>query len=172
LRGVTLRIFTAGEEAAISDFIRDVFLRPGRLFTDRLFKACAMQGFLSKDELDPEIPAFNASNGFVYNYKGRNGFRSRRAHMKRRPQIEADAEVRWVSEIRDLLQREDCSRVVNDDETSWRLYPTGLMTWAGIGEEDAPVQVKGNLKECVTIMATVTAEMKKTAVGDPCRWQD
>jgi hypothetical protein len=63
LRGVTRRIFAVGEEAAISEFIRHDFIRPGRLSTDKSFKACAMQAFLSKHQLDSEIPPFHASHG-------------------------------------------------------------------------------------------------------------
>jgi hypothetical protein len=52
-----------------------------------------MEAFLSTHQLDPEVPSFNASNGFVHDFKTRKGFRSRRAYMKPRPRVEAEAEV-------------------------------------------------------------------------------
>jgi hypothetical protein len=61
-----------------------------------------MQAFCAKHELDPDTPDFHASNGFVYDFKTRNGFRSRRAHLKRRPTIESDVEATWVEAIQNL----------------------------------------------------------------------
>jgi hypothetical protein len=52
------------------------FIRPRRLFTDRSFKNCAMQVFLAKDRSENDNQDLHASNGFVHNFKKRNGFRS------------------------------------------------------------------------------------------------
>jgi hypothetical protein len=105
--------------------------------------------------------SFHASNGFVYDFTRRNGFGSRRAHMKRRPMIEADVEERWVRAIRELIETKNPGRILNIDETSWRLCPTGIPTWAETGAEDVPVNVSGDLKECVTVLATISADMRK-----------
>jgi hypothetical protein len=53
------------------------------------------------------------------------------------------------------------SRILNVDETSWRLFPSGLLAWAEVGSEDAPVQVSGQLKDGVTILAMITGGLQK-----------
>jgi hypothetical protein len=50
---------------------------------------------------------------------------------------------------------------VNVDETSWMLFPTGFLKWAEVGSEDVTVHVRGQLKECVTVLATITAGLQK-----------
>jgi hypothetical protein len=82
LPATSKRIFTDEEEAGLGEFIRAVYVRPARVFTNRSFKAYAMQAFLSEYDSDPEGPEFTVWNGSVYDFKQRNGFRARRTHLK------------------------------------------------------------------------------------------
>jgi hypothetical protein len=75
--------------------------------------------------------------------------------------IEADVEERWVRAIRELIETKNPGPILNVDETSWRLYPTGILTWAETGAEDVPVNVSGDLKECVTVLVTISADVRK-----------
>jgi hypothetical protein len=50
---------------------------------------------------------------------------------------------------------------VNFDETSWLLFPTGLVTWQRKGAKDVHVQIARSEKENITVLASITAG------GDP-----
>ena len=70
------RIFTDEEEDAISDYIITEILSKGILFTDEDFEELIMEAFLEKHRNDPEdaeIPHFNASKGFIYDFKKNHG---------------------------------------------------------------------------------------------------
>ena len=70
------RIFTDEEEDAISDYIIENILLAGVLFTDEDFEELIMQAFLEKHRDDPEdaeLPSFNASHGFIYDFKKNHG---------------------------------------------------------------------------------------------------
>jgi hypothetical protein len=75
--------------------------------------------------------------------------------------IEAVAEERWVGAIHELIDMNDPGRILNVDETSWRLYPRRILTWVEAGAETVPVNVSGDLKECVIVFATISADMRK-----------
>ena len=72
-RGAHQRIFTDEEERSIAEFIRANILEQGLYFTDEDFRYWVMQAFLEKHQDDEQIKQFNASNGFIYNFKQRNG---------------------------------------------------------------------------------------------------
>jgi hypothetical protein len=96
------------------------------LFTDEDFRTLIMQQRLSrydnKEENDDghwmRIAEFRGLDGFIREFKKRNGFRSRRGHFKRRPAINAEREPRWMEEIEELLGTVPCDAIYNADETS------------------------------------------------------
>jgi hypothetical protein len=144
------------------------------LFTDEDFKAMIMEKHLTRlgpvDDADNEeegsedrwsmIRDFHVSNGFIHDLKKRHGFSSRRPHYKRRPDIDPDRRTGWMQEIENLFQTIPSDRIYNADETSWRLYPTGVTTWAERGSENISSATSGNDKECLTVMATIRADGK------------
>jgi hypothetical protein len=77
--------------------------------------------------------------------------------MKHPRRIEAAAEKTWVWMIQELIGTRNVGRILNVDETSWRLYSTSILTWA----EHMPVDISGDLKESVTVLATITVDMWK-----------
>jgi hypothetical protein len=89
-----------------------------------------MQAFLEKYQGEV-MPRFACSDGFIANFKRRNGFSSRRAHLKRRPAVTDADRSRWLQTMATLLvDVTDHNRIINVDESSWRVHPTGLRTWA------------------------------------------
>ena len=58
------------------------------MFFDQDFKDLALNVILDKQDSSPNIPEFNASNGYVYRCNERHHFSSRRCHLKRHLTIE------------------------------------------------------------------------------------
>ena len=154
-------IFTIEEEKAIADFIRTNILAQNQFFTDQDFKVIAMNAYLEKHKDSEFPPNFNCSNGFVYDFKKRNGFSSRRTHLKRRPAIKDDDIRKWKRKIRALLKTVPKDNIVNVDETSWLFYPRGLLTWAEKGSSNVSISVDGNEKDSITALCAITASGTK-----------
>ena len=157
------RIFTDAEEDAISDYIIENILMAGILFTDEDFEELIMQAFLEKHKDDPEdfeIPHFNASKGFIYDFKKNHGFVSRRCHTKRRPDNKkydktfCDA-MAWV------FSNVDPHYIVNVDETGWAVIPNNLRVWHMVGKDHVVRYVNGNDKDKVTVVASIAADGTK-----------
>lgn len=155
------RIFTQAEEEAIGVFLRENVIERGYLFTDQDFRQWIMQAYLEKYRDTEEIRDFNASNGYIYDFKRRNGFSSRRAHFKRRCDSSNARIDPWISKITDLLRTVPRERILNCDETAWKMFPNGLLTWAIKGSEGVSIAITRDEKECLTALATIRADGTK-----------
>ena len=84
------RVFTKEEEDEITEYILENIIKRGILFTNYDFKLLVMDAFnekiMDEDNYD-NIPKFNASDGFITDFKNRNNFVSRRLHAAKRPLI-------------------------------------------------------------------------------------
>ena len=154
-------IFTKDEESALADYIRVNIIDTGQLFTDQDFRVLCMQAFLEKYQDSEKIPKFNCSNGFIYDFKKRNRFSSRRGHAKRRPAANQEEIDKWKQKIRKLLKTVDKDHIANVDETSWFFYPRGLLTWAQKGAKNVSFQIDGNDKDNLTALCAITASGTK-----------
>ena len=70
-------------------------------------------------------------------------------------------DTRWIEEIRALVKGKDPNFILNCDETCWRLFPSGVLTWGEKGEEDTSVEITGDEKESLTVLATISANGRK-----------
>jgi hypothetical protein len=162
VHGTFHRIFTDEEEAALKEYVVANYILPGNPFCDEDFPPIAMGAFLEKHAGNKgPIPEFNCSNGFISDFKTRNHISSRIAHCHRRPSVTPEQEAEWVSRLKGLLSTEPHSRILNVDETCWRVYPTGMKTWAEKGAQGVHLQISGNEKEKLTVLATVAADRTK-----------
>ena len=150
-------IFTIEEEEALAEYIRVNIIACGQLFTDQDFRILAFAAFWDKYLNSDDIPDFRCSNGFIYDFKKRHNFSSRRAHMKRRPNINEEDLKFWKSRIKELLNTVPKDHIVNVDETAWFLYPKGLLTWATKGDSNISLSISGSEKENVTALCSITA---------------
>ena len=158
------RIFTQEEESFIAAMIRGEFLTKGLLFTDAEFRALIMDQYLSKYRDVEDAPSFQCSNGFVYDFKRRHGFSSRKGRIARRPPTDQTSIQIWTEQISHLLETCDRDRILNCDETSWTVFPNNILTWADVGAECVPLKVNGDEKNCLTALATVTANGGKLSL--------
>ena len=67
--GIHHRIFTDDEEAAISAYILDSYIVPGRMFTNLDFQALIIQAFMEKYRDCENPPEFTASEGFIQDFR-------------------------------------------------------------------------------------------------------
>ena len=90
------------------------------------------------------------------------GWSWRRAHKKRRPDVDPAAAARFVQSIMELQGRGvNPGDVVNGDESAFLMYPQGFYTWARRGTEAVQIQVAGNEKQAYTVMVAVTMDNRK-----------
>jgi hypothetical protein len=156
------RIFSDEEETALREFIIANYVTPGTLFTDDDFRRIAMNAFLLKHKDSEKPPPFNCSKGFIKDFKVRNSFSSRRAHYKRRPKRESMTQDAWMEEMRTLMKTvSNPDRVVNCDETCWKVYPDGLKTWMPSGSDHVATSIGGDEKQSFTALCSITAARRK-----------
>ena len=150
------RIFSDAEEEAITQFIIDNYFKPCHAFHDDDFRFLAVQAFLEKYGRK-SLPDFQCSPGFIADFKARNHLSTRRAHYKRRPTVDPQTVETWVREVQNLLRTFPHDRVINGDETAWRILPNGATTWAERGSDSVVIGVQDDEKKTITVMASVTA---------------
>ena len=150
-------IFTIEEEEAIADFIRTNIIGQGQIFTDQDFRILAFAAFWEKYMNYEKIPDFKCSNGFIFDFKQRHRFSSRRGHLKRRPVVSDEDLNAWKEKIKNLLKTVPKDHIVNVDETAWFFYPKGLLTWATKGSTDISSTIGGSDKENITALCSITA---------------
>ena len=160
-RSCALRIFTEAEEEAIANHIRINFINQHLLFTDSDFRTVCMDFYNAKIQLLDEFRTFNCSDGFISDFKRRNHFSSRRVHYKRRPSVSELAVQEWIQYVNGLMRSKNACNILNCDETSWKVFPNGLLTWACIGSEGVVVEINGDEKSCFTCLATIGANGAK-----------
>ena len=56
-----------------------------------------------------------------------------------------------------LLENVDRDCILNWDETSWKLHRGNILTWARCGSENVRINVHGDEKECIPVLAAITA---------------
>lgn len=157
------RIFTDEEEDAISDYIIENILKAGFLFTDEDFEDIIMCAFLEKYKDATEfqtIPNFNASRGFISNFKRCHGFFSRRCHTKRRPSNKKYDHT-FIESMNFLFDNVDPHYIVNIDETSWQVVPDSILVWHPTGADHVVCYANCNEKENITVVAGIAADGSK-----------
>jgi hypothetical protein len=139
-----------------------VSLTPGFLFTNPTFIEMAMQTFLEKHPGSESPVQFQCSPGFIQDFKTRNRFSSPRAHLKRRPSVRDDDRADWLTTLVQLLRDiPDHERIINIDESCWRVHPDGLQTWAATESENIRPHRQSNAKDAFTIVPAITAARTK-----------
>jgi hypothetical protein len=159
VHGAHHRIFTDAEEARLVEVIITEYIAKGRKFIASTFQALAQDAY-AQTERDPE--GFQCSTHFIADFKKRHAFSSRRFHMRRRNQHCGRLDIeQWVERTKILLSENSHHRVVNCDETMWRVVPNGMLTWAPVGEDSVSVDLDADAKAGITVLASVTAAHEK-----------
>jgi hypothetical protein len=64
-----------------------------------------------------------------------------------------------------LIDVTDHNCIINVDESSWRVHPTGLRTWAHRGAQNVSLRIGGGEKDAFTVVAAITAARTKLPVS-------
>jgi hypothetical protein len=96
-----------------------------------------------------KVSEFNCFAGFLDNFKEKNRVNSWSGHYKRCLTVDQIQEDEWITLMKDLVsmssQREG---ILNCDERTWPVYPTGMKTWAETGSQNVYPHIDGNEKDC------------------------
>jgi hypothetical protein len=57
-----------------------------------------------------------------------------------------ELEKKFVDDVSLLVNNENPELVLNCGETSWKLYPNGILTWADTGRQNVAISITGNDK--------------------------
>ena len=164
------RIFTDEEEDSLADFIMENYIIPGLHFTDADFKDLAMQAWYEKympmlesedEEVRKQYKEFHCSAGFIADFKYHHMFSSKVFHLKRRSDPNSEVEKKFMEEMKELFRTVPLDRILNADESGWKLLPKGLLTWGETGVDNMSRQGNVNDKSQVTVLATITASKTK-----------
>ena len=153
------RVFTNEEEEEITNYILENIIKEGILFTNYDFKLLIMDAFNEKylyEEDYDKIPKFNASDGFVTDFKSRNNLVSR-MHVARRPLVKNFDDI-FAQQMNQLFKTVKPCYIINIDETSWEVIPKILKSWHVKGEDHVLRYVNSNCKENITVVAGVRAD--------------
>ena len=170
--GKHLRYFTNEEEAAIAAFIRENFIKQGYIFANLELQKIARHAYLERhslityvseeknyediqltEEEDDEYDMKAMQNvlmgsRFIANFKKRNHFSSRRTRVERRSASTPEIIAVWEKQMQDLFNSKiPWDHIVNCNETSWKVFPNGLLTWTDTSSDNIQTIVQGNTKE-------------------------
>jgi hypothetical protein len=185
--GDAQRIFTDQEEWELVCRIQRRYLQPGLFLSDTVFRQEALRFRRDLvDRINARCPAdarkddqvyadrfrdlleFKASQPFIAGFRRRHEISLRRPSFKRRPSVDADALNRFVERVREILVRYPPDRVINIDETNWKVVNGGFRTWAPRGREAVRCRTEDDEKAGVPAIGAIDAAGRKlplTVIG-------
>jgi hypothetical protein len=180
------RAFTDEQEQSILEEIITKHIIPGKMFNAYDFRSMMLEKW---ESLGCNRDSFVCSQQFIQDFKRPHKISSRRFHMRRgnhqidRPDVQEWVDRKktllettdpdrnhqrhcpdvqeWVDKMKTLLETTDPDRLVNGDETSWRVIPMGLLTWAPVGEDGVAVVAEASEKDAITSLASITGAHRK-----------
>lgn len=162
------RIFDDAIEKSVSDFIEDNYITPGNYLPDWGFKNIIFQAYNENDDIKRD---FHCSPGFIRDFKVRNRFSSRTAHIKKRPDIKLNEDGTsdinsFINDVKKVIieAREHDEPVLNADETGWRILPPKMKTWAKIGTSNIVINVKDSEYAHISAMCTISSDFAKLPI--------
>jgi hypothetical protein len=176
------RIFSDAQEDGLIRRIRTRFLDRGYYYCDEDFRLDALKFYEEiRSELEQRalvddearhrlerLPLFKASNRFTADFRARNRLSLRRPTLKRRCPVSKVQQEEFVLRVSRLLEQHPHDRVLNIDETNWKVVAGGFWTWADTGNEAVSCILDDNEKEGVTVIAGIDAAGMKlplTVIG-------
>ena len=150
-------MFTDDEENGMADYIRTNYTHVGHLFQDHNLVNVTNQAFAFK-YMDLECPKkANFSGHFIYNFKCRNGYRSRKMNLKSKRMSTKEQIRSFKTHIKATNTHSHGSDeiVTNADETYFQIFLNNIASWADKGSDEINIQTNGNVRAHATIMATI-----------------
>jgi hypothetical protein len=99
----------------------------------------------------------------------KSGFSLRRPHVRKRPKPDDLVLAQFLTNMEIAVQQYPRDRIVNTDETSWKIVNNRMITVAERGSDDVSCVFDGDVKGCVTVMASIDAAGTKLPLWLICR---
>ena len=154
-------------EESIIYYICSKFLSKGFQFNDRMCRTIALK-FWEEHPTHRLAESFKASNKWIARFKRKFGLVNRKVHYHRRPYVNFDTFAKcksFINTVAELYQKHKEANtlqyLINVDETAWKIFNFGEITWASKGAEHVEFTSDFNEKEMVTVIAAITAEKEK-----------
>jgi hypothetical protein len=150
---------TDAEEEEIATEILEHYIMTAKMFNSMRFRELTLKKY---EDSTGSSDGFRCSDHYIQNFKRRTGFSSRRFHLRRRRrQIgRGDIEV-WKNAMIALLDSAEHHWIINCDETAWKVVPSGLLTWARVGQDSVEICMDASDKEPITVLASMTTSSEK-----------
>jgi hypothetical protein len=174
------QVFTSSQECRFVREIQARFLQHGLYYSDEDFRFDALafhqRLILESQEAvaagkTPDLPKkleFTCSPSFIQNFRDRHSFALRRPAYHRRCRVTEGQMAQFVETTKAQMLRYPAERVINIDETHWKIVAGGFLTWGIRGAESVPCILENDAKEGVTVIAGITAGGEKlplTVIG-------
>lgn len=168
VHGIFHRIFNDEQEQSVVDYIDSNYMSPGNYFSGVHFQGLIFEAY---DEIygnQENPPPFSCSSQFIQDFKYRHQISSKKAHFRQRPSTKSEDQIReelqtFKTQIISLIQSVKNSNepVINCDETGFQIMPTSIQTWAFKKSKNVIVNVNDNLKDRISVMASITSNNEK-----------
>jgi hypothetical protein len=173
-RGGHNRIFTSEQEASLASYVRAVYFsspNPTTQLHDRHFRTIALE-FHQQSLFNPHMTRanhnthqFTCSPGWITDFKRRQAFASRIAHIYTPPVNINDIgrqEVMFLQRCEAAIQRVGKDRVINIDETRVLLVNPSTIAWADKRDpKPSTIDAGAKEKKGMTFVPCITASGKK-----------
>jgi hypothetical protein len=94
----------------------------------------------------------------------RSGFSLRRPQVRRRPKPNNEILAKFLADVEIAFEQYPRDRGLNADETSWKIINNRMVTVADWGSGGVAYKFDGNVKGCVTVIASIAATGSKLQI--------
>ena len=160
-RNISKRALSVEQEAQLAEKIRrDYILRDifcplaavKQMAHEVINEDVSWEAVVSEQDKD-----FKASHHWCKNFMKRNHLSLRRHHKKRRPATDDIFIAAFYEEMNDAFANVPRDRIINMDETFWRVLQSGALTVADMGAETVSCTFSADEKEGFTAICSIDA---------------
>jgi hypothetical protein len=179
------RLLTDEEEMFIAETIRRDFIDQHKYCPPLLVSRIARR-LRARDQIEQEEAASDSSDDeslrprpkrrkgvFAHTWRERflyeNGFSIRRPHTRRRSVPNDECFAQFLANLEAIFDTYPPDRILNADETSWKLINNRMVTVAECGAEGVTCEFDGDVKACMTVIAAIDAAGSKLPLWVICR---
>jgi hypothetical protein len=155
------RILPEQTERAIHDHLHTNFIESGFGATRATLKTLALNAFSSQEPEDMHTDRFAASGSFLTRFQERWQLSLRTPHRERRTATDADSTDYFLRRLNALYDEYAHNRILNMDETSWKLYAAPRKVLAEKGSNTLKLKSSRSEKESFTALGAIKADGTK-----------
>jgi hypothetical protein len=121
---------------------------------------------------DEDIPLRRRPHQLTHKWRERfmrrSGFSLRHPQVRRRPKPNDEMLAKFLEDVEIAFQHYPRDRILNADETSWKIINNHMVTVADCGSEAVACEFDGNVKGPVTVIASIDAAESKLPLWVIC----